>query len=226
MGILQRFGDIMSANFNALLDKAEDPAKMIDQMLRKAREDLADCKKETAVVMANEAAAKRKLDECQGNVNKYETAAMNALKSGKEDDARKLLESKQRLEATLSGLQANYDRAHADAENIRAIFEKLSGDIESLENRADMIKSKAATAKAQDRVNKMTAGAKVSSSLEAFDRMEAKVDKKLDTAQAEATLNKKESETADLLDKYAGGTTSSVDDEMARLKAKLAGGQE
>ena len=54
MGILTRFKDIMSANVNALLDKAEDPAKMIDQTLLNLRKDLAEVKKETAAVMADE----------------------------------------------------------------------------------------------------------------------------------------------------------------------------
>ena len=53
MGILTRFKDIMSANVNALLDKAEDPAKMIDQTLLNLRKDLAEVKKETAAVMAD-----------------------------------------------------------------------------------------------------------------------------------------------------------------------------
>ena len=52
MGILTRFKDIMSANVNALLDKAEDPAKMIDQTLLNLRKDLAEVKKETAAVLA------------------------------------------------------------------------------------------------------------------------------------------------------------------------------
>ena len=50
MGILNRFKDIMSANINALLDKCEDPAKMIDQYLRQLKEDLAEVKQETAAV--------------------------------------------------------------------------------------------------------------------------------------------------------------------------------
>ena len=65
MGILARFKDIMSANINDLLDKCEDPAKMVDQEMRKLREALADVKKETQAVMADEMAAKRRLDECE-----------------------------------------------------------------------------------------------------------------------------------------------------------------
>ena len=72
MGILSRFRDIIAADINALLDKAEDPAKMIDQYLIKAKEDLAQVKQETAAVMAEEARAKRVLDDAAAGVSKYE----------------------------------------------------------------------------------------------------------------------------------------------------------
>ena len=52
-GIFERLGDILSANINAMLDKAEDPGKMVDQYLRNAKEDLAEVRKNTAGVMAD-----------------------------------------------------------------------------------------------------------------------------------------------------------------------------
>ena len=61
-GIFERIGDILSSNINALLDKAEDPGKMVDQYLRKAKEDLADVRKNTAAVMAEEKRCKRLVD--------------------------------------------------------------------------------------------------------------------------------------------------------------------
>ena len=70
MGIFSRMKDIMSSNINALLDKAENPQKMIDQMLRQSREDLAEVKKETGAVMANETAARRKVEECEESIAK------------------------------------------------------------------------------------------------------------------------------------------------------------
>ena len=66
MGILARFKDIMSSNINALLDKMEDPEKMIDQILRNLQSDLGEVQAETAGVMAEEARAKRELAECHG----------------------------------------------------------------------------------------------------------------------------------------------------------------
>ena len=70
MSILSRFSDIVSANINALLEKAEDPAKMIDHYLMKAKEDLAAVKEETAAVMAEEARCKRLMDDAQDEVEK------------------------------------------------------------------------------------------------------------------------------------------------------------
>ena len=75
MGIIQRFADIMSANINALLDKAEDPAKMIDQYLRNLESDLGKVKAETAAVMAEETRSKRELQECEEEISKMQTYA-------------------------------------------------------------------------------------------------------------------------------------------------------
>ena len=90
MGVITRFKDIMAANFNALLDKAENPEKMIDQYLRNLQGDLAKVKAETASVMAEETRAKRELDECTEQVNKMQSYAEKALRAGNESDAKDL----------------------------------------------------------------------------------------------------------------------------------------
>ena len=101
MSILRRFKDIMASNINALLDKAEDPEKMIDQYLRNLQRDLGQVKAETASIMAEEQRAKRELNECKADVEKMQNYAVKALEAGNEDDARKFLERK----ATLSEKQ-------------------------------------------------------------------------------------------------------------------------
>ena len=82
MAILERFADIIKANINDLLDKCEDPAKMIDQYLRDLTEDLAEVKKETAAVMAEETRTRRMLEENQNEVKRYEDLARKALTAG------------------------------------------------------------------------------------------------------------------------------------------------
>lgn len=224
MSILSRFGDIMAANINALLDKAEDPAKMVDQTLRNLRENLADVKKETKAVMADELSAKRRLDECQAEIARYTNAATNAVKAGQDNDARILLEKKQSLSAKLTDLQQTYDLAHANAAKMRQMHDKLVNDIAELETRKDTIKAKINVAKAQERINKVTdAAGDASDNLAAFDRMEDKADRLLDEAMAHAELNEgPKDETADLAAKYGGGSSNmSVEDELAAIKASM-----
>lgn len=222
MGILNRFSTIMKSNINALLDKLEDPEKVIDQTLLDLRCDLAEVKQETAGIMADEKQAKRRLDDCKADIAKYANAAANALKAGNEEDARKLIAKKQAFEANLSSLRAAYDAAAANSERMRQMHDKLTTDIEALEARKDAVKGKMAAAKAQQKVNKIVAGSVDSSaSIEAFERMEAKADKMFDSAMAEAELNEKNSADNDLLGKYSNGSSATVDDELAMMKAEL-----
>lgn len=220
MAILERLGSILKANINDLIDKAEDPAKMVDQTLRELREDLAEVKKETANVMADEKSAKRKVDYCLAEIEKADRAAKNALQAGNEGDAQKIVTKKLQLQQNLTSFQQNYDLARANAEKMRQAHDKLVSDIESLENRKDSVKAKMAAAKTQEHINKMTSGVDTASSLEAFDRWEAKADKMFDAAEAEAKLNEGDS-TDDLVDKYASGSNADVDAEMAKMKAEL-----
>ena len=97
MSILSRFADILSANINSLLDKAEDPSKMINQYLIDARKDLAEVKEETASVMADEVKAKRVLDANRAEIEKYTSLAKKALEAGNEGDARTFIAKKQSL---------------------------------------------------------------------------------------------------------------------------------
>ena len=220
MGIISRFADIMKSNINALLDKAEDPAKMVDQYLLDMRENLAEVKKETAGVIAAENKAKRDLEDAQEKVDKAVKSAQNALKAGDEDAARKLIAEKQRYESVVADREKAYALAHDNAEKMRQMYDKLVSDIRELEDRKANIKAKSAAAKAQAKINDMTAGMDSSASLEAFDRMEAKANEAFDKAMAEAELNVKKDDVEDLVDKYSK-TDSSVDDELSKMKAEL-----
>lgn len=222
MGIISRFKDIMSSNINAMLDKMEDPAKMVDQTLINFRRDLAQVKTETANIMADEKAAKRALDAATAEVDKYNAAAMNAVKAGNDDDARVLLAKKQQATATLADKQSVYDVAKANADKMRQMHDKLVSDINSLEQRKDAIKSKVAVARAQEHINEVNAGAKAASSISSFERQEAKANKMFDAAMAKAELNEAPAdEAADLVKQYSAGGSASVDDELAAMKAAL-----
>lgn len=226
MGIISRFKDIMSANINALLDKCEDPEKMIDQYLRNLESDLGKVKAETAAIMAEETRAKRELDECNAEVTKYQNYAVKAVEAGNDEDARQFLVKKNQLVEKQTALQQAYDLASANATKMRQMHDKLVKDINELNSKKDAIKAKIAVAKTQEKINKIgssVAGAE--NSMSAFARMEAKADKMLDQANAMAELNTstEDSSVENLAAKYESTSTTSpvVDDELAALKASL-----
>ena len=226
MGILSRFKDIMASNINALLDKAEDPEKMVDQTLRNLNNDLAKVKTETAGVMADEAKAKRNLDECNAEIARMQSYAEKAVVAGNDADATKFLSEKAKLVAKQATLQQVYDVSAANAMKMRQMHDKLVSDIAELESRRDAIKAKIRLAKAQQDINKATSKIDSSSSFAAFQRIEDKADAMLDMASAEAELNATtaSSEVDSLSAKYDASPDAAVQDELAALKARLNGG--
>ena len=224
MGILSRFKDIMSANINALLDKAEDPEKMIDQTMRNLTADLAKVKEETAAVMADEKRAKRELDECNAEMAKLQSYAEKAVMAGNDADATRFLQEKNTLAVKQQGLQQSYEVAASNAMKMRQMHDKLVKDINDLDARRDAIKAKIRVAKAQERVNNITSNLSDSSaSFAAFERMEAKADAMLDMADAKTELNQTtaSNELETLAAKYDAAPDAAVQDELAALKAKL-----
>lgn len=222
MGFFSRFTSIMKSNVNAALDKAEDPAKMVDQTLRDLREELAEVKKETASVMAVEKSAKRDLDTCDADIARMDTAARNAVKAGNDEDARKLLQQKANLNQKREGLQQAYNVAHDNAVKTRQMYDKLTADIQQLESRKEAVKAKVAVAKAQQHVANASKASNSSASLEAFNRMEEKADKMLDTSSSMLELNaSQEDESADALAAKYASPQVEVDDELARMKAEM-----
>lgn len=224
MGILDRFTTIVKANINELLDRAEDPAKMIDQYLVDLTDSLAEVKRETAGVMAEEKRTKRLVDDNAAEVDRMEQLAKKALSAGNEGDARAFLGKKQQLAAAGVELVKAYEAAHANADKMRQMHDKLVGDIENLKSRRETIKAKVAVAKTQERVAGFTSGSdRAESAIAAFDRMEAKADRMLDTADAMAELNEEPvDEVAALEEKYASVTDdAAIEDELARLKAEM-----
>ena len=222
MGILNRFKDIMSANINAILDKCENPEKMIDEYMRQVVEQLADVKKETAGVMAEEKRTKRLVDENAEQVEKYDQLARKALTAENEDDARTFLTKKQEYVSNGVDLQKSYEVAKANATKMKEMHDKLTRDVQELEQRRKNVKSKVAVAKTQEKLNKVSSSmGTASDAMNAFERMEAKADNMLDRANSTAELNSDpNAEIESLEDKYSN-TSMAVEDELAQLKKEM-----
>ena len=223
MGILDRFSTIVKSNINALLDKAEDPGKMIDQYLLEMTESLADVKKETAGVMAEESRTRAKVEANQAEVDKYAALAKKALQAGNEADAKVFSAKKQQLETSGQGLLEAYEAARENAQKMRQMHDKLVENIEELKRRREAIKAKVAVARTQGKLNEIGAASdKAEDAMSAFQRMEEKADRMLQRETAMAELNAApKDEAAALEEKYSGAGATAVDDELAKMKAEL-----
>ena len=224
MSMLQRFKDIMSSNINALLDKAEDPEKMIDQMIRNLQSDLGKVKSETATVMAEEARLNRQLTDLKAEEEKMITYAKKALQAGSDDDAKLFLEKKNSIQNKASEVETRLISARQNSQNMKAMHDKLSSQVADLNARKNDIKAKIQQAKLQEKMNTMTSSVTGAASISKFDEIEEKANAMLDKANAMQELNQvNDGGIDDLMSKYDSATdsTSSVDNELAALKDSL-----
>lgn len=222
--ILGRFKDIMSANINSLLDKMENPEKMIDQYVRNMERDLNSVKSETAAVMAQESAAKRKVVECEDEIKKMDTYARKALKSGNESDAKLFLEKKATLQTKLESLNNDKEVAAQNALKMREMHDKLASDIQTLSAKRSEIKAKMKMAKTSERIGSLS-GAGPNGNVSAFNAMEEKANRMIDEANAKMELNMPKSDGIDdLMKKYddnSSETSSAVDAELEKMKKEM-----
>ncbi|ADO54253.1 PspA/IM30 family protein [Paenibacillus polymyxa] len=214
MGILSRFRDIMKMNINALMDKASDPEKTIDDYMQNLNSDLGKVKAETASVLADEKRAKRALDECRTEIKKLQHYASKSVEAGNEEEARKFLERKGLQAEKLESLQTSYDLASANAVHMKQMQEKLVSDIGQLELRRAELKGKLAIAKAQQTLNSMGDHDSV------FEALEEKVNRAYDEAMAIAELRTGTKDDLDaLFAQYEKSTNP--EDELAAIKKKI-----
>lgn len=224
--IFARCKDILASNVHALLDKCEDPEKMLDQELRKAMRQLAEVKDATASVMADEKAAQRDYDAAKKAADDEHTCAANALKAGDEEAARRFLASEQRIrEGRLAMAEKTLQAAKSNSQMMKDAHNKLADDIEWMQGQMNTIKGTLKVAKATETVNRAK-GSKhdVTGAVTKFGD---KAQRMLDEAQAKAELSTPAADDmAGLREKYGAGagSDSSTDDALAKLKAELGGG--
>lgn len=225
MGLMETLGripKILEANVNALLDKCEDPAKMIDQLLVDYKRELVDVKRDTAAVMADLTLAEQRLQSCDEDIARKQKAAENALKAGNEADARTLLAAKQSLEKTRESLLQNLSTAQSNAAMMQEGYNKLVRSIEELEQRKTAAKAKISMAKAQKGIYEAAAKANSTINMDAFTKYEEKAERMLAEAGAMAQLDADNASVSDLERKYTSGSdNTAVDEELAALKASL-----
>ena len=149
MSIFTRFKDIVNSNINSLLDKAEDPEKMLRLMIGEMEDTVIDLKTTTAARMAEAIRVEKKMEEAKATVERWQQRAELAIEKGKDDMAREaLIEKKHASEA--------YDRIRANLDGLRKAIEESKEEISTLDDKIKAAKDKLQTlqreqARAQER---------------------------------------------------------------------------
>ena len=135
MGIFTRLSDIISSNMNSMLDKAEDPEKLIRLMIQEMEDTLVEIKVACAGVMANKKKVERALAEARGRAEQWGDKAKLAVSRGREDLAREALVEKRRYRERAEGLEE-------EATQYAGVIEQYQSDMAQLEDKLGSAKEK------------------------------------------------------------------------------------
>ena len=222
MGILDRIRTVLKANINALISKAEDPEKMLNQLLMDMNESLLDAKKQVAMSIADEKKLERQALENKAQGEDWEKKAMLAVKAGKDDLAKEALLRKQEYDGYAASFQKEFESQHASVEQLKDALRQLQAKIEEASRKKNLLVARAKRAQAQKQIQQTMSSLSGNSSFDTFDRMAEKVDQ----VEAEAEAMKELGEvTADqkLEDKFKELESSDAgsDKMLEDLKAKM-----
>lgn len=224
MGIFGRISDIFKANVNDALDKMEDPEKMIKQMVIEMQEAIAKATSGLATAMAQEKKLERDYKQNQKAAENWEQKAMQALNSGNEELARKALAKKADSEKQAQQYKAMYEQASQTTAKLKTQVETLKQKLNEARMKESTLVARSQAAKAQKKIAKEVGNLDMSSSFGKFDKWEEKILQKEAEAQAFSEL------AGDGMGQLEDDFTqleknASVDDDLAKLKAKLNQGE-
>lgn len=175
MGLFKRVSDNIRANLNSLLDKAEDPEKMLDQYLRDMEEDIADAEAAVARQLAVAWKFKAQWDDTSALAEKRQGQAVEALKREREDLARKALEDKRINHLKAEDYRQQYENCNLMVEELKSELQEMKKEYDKLRIKRDTLAARVQSARAQKEIYGLTNGFKPDSTRRNFERMEDKV---------------------------------------------------
>jgi len=217
MGIFSRFTDIINSNINSILDKAEDPEKMVRLIIQEMEETLVEVRTQSAKLIADKKELGRRVERLHLEAEDWESKAEVALSKGREDLARAALKEKSSAEEATMALETNL-------EVIDINLDKLSGDIGLLQQKLGDAKTRQKALVVRSRTAQSRMGVKrqlhdvdIDEAMSRFDRYERKIDDLEGEVEAYDLGQKTLSDEIGDLE-----NDERIDEALARLKAKMA----
>ena len=221
MGIFNRIADILAANINDLIDKAEDPEKMVKQLIIEMDQQVEDATKALGQAMGSQKVAAMELADAKAQAADWNDKAKLALKAGNEELAKKALDSKVGVDQQVEALQANYDVITENVNKLKAQVEELKMKLDEARSRQNVLIARSKMADAAQKTAVTISSATTDSAFAKLDAMERKIMEKEATAEAFATINTNEIIISDEEEFKKLKHESDVNDQLAALKAEL-----
>jgi len=221
MSIFGRVADIFKANINDILDRAEDPEKMIKQMVLEMEEAVNKATLAVGQAIANEKSLERQYTKQNAQVNDWQQKAIQAVNAGRDDLAKQALERKNTIGRNVVDLERMLGEARSTATTLRGQLDQLKSKLDEARMRQNTLIARSQAAKAKKQIAQSFAGVG-SDAFSKFDKLEQRVEKTEAEADAFAQLA---GENTSLEDQFRQlGTGTAVDDDLAALKAQLGMG--
>ncbi|MBL1208179.1 PspA/IM30 family protein [Geminocystis sp. GBBB08] len=219
MGIFDRISRVVRANVNDMIDKAEDPEKVLEQSLREMGDDLIKMRQAVAQAIAAQKRTEQQYQKNLSEANMWQQRAQLALTKGEETLAREALVRKKTHADTAATLKTQLDSQVGQIDSLRRNLTALESKISEAKTKKDMLKARMSAAKANQQLQSTISNLNTSSAMSAFERMEDKVLQMEAVSQTAGELAGmgEDSKWAQL----EGG--SEIEDELAMLKAQLSG---
>lgn len=220
MGLFSRLGTLFRSNINELINKAEDPEKMLNQVLVDMKGQLVEAKKQVAVAIADEKRIKKQLDQERAKAKDWERKAMLAIKAGDDGLARAALSRKNDHEEVAKTLEAQWEAQKESVEKLKEALRGLDHKIEEAKRKRNILVSRKKRAEAQRMINETLASINSKGSFDTFERMEDKITQL--EAESEATAELGVLPETSLESQFKALEAGDVDDELNALKRKMA----
>ena len=224
MGLFDRFSQLLKSNINDLISKAEDPEKMLTQILADMRSQLVQAKQQVAVAIADEKRLRDQADNEYKNAQDWERRAMLAVQEGRDDLAKQALVRQAEHLSHAQQYQQTWESQHGESEKLKNSLIELNDKIEEAKRKKNLLVARQRHAVAQQRIAQTMSSLSEKSAFDAFARMEERIE--TNERQIKAAAEIEEVMTGDTLQRdfkqlEKGAGAVSVDTQLLALKQKM-----
>jgi phage shock protein A len=221
MGIFDRLSALLRSNINDLISRAENPEKMLNQLILDMKTQLAKAKQQVASAIADEKKLQSDAESMKKQAEDWERRAMLAVQEGRDDLAKQALG---RYNEQLQGAQQLHEtwlRQKAETEQLKLSLRQLNDKIEEAKRKKNILVARAKRAEAQQRIQETMSGLSDKSAFESFERMAEKIEASERKAIAAAELNEEVSGDRLIRQFEALEYKGSSDQQLLELKTKM-----